>query len=43
MLGKIKLVAPIKLKPKQLKLLQKIAMRCELPKNDYLKRHIKNA
>ena len=43
MLGKIKLVAPIKLKPKQLKLLQKIAMRCELPKNDDLKRHIKNA
>jgi hypothetical protein len=43
MLDKIKLVAPIKLKPKQLKLLQKIALRCELPKKDYLKRHIKNA
>jgi hypothetical protein len=43
MLSKIKLVAPIKLKPKQLKLQQKIALRCELPKNDYLKRHIKNA
>jgi hypothetical protein len=43
MLGKIKLVAPIKLHEKRLKLIEKLAIRCELPKKDYLKRHIKHA
>lgn len=43
MSDKIKLVAPIKLRHKPLKLIEQLVIRCELPKKDSLKRHIKHA